>query len=186
MMMWGGDDPGDDQVSGRSPGERAVSTAGAITRHGITLPTEQITEFCRRWKIRELAVFGSFLRDDFEERSDIDLLIDPLNGVTWSVTDILAMQQEMANLTGPKSRAGRTTVGGEEPELHPQAAHSVHGAADLCGKMTPSSWRCCRLRAKSPDGEKGTGKKGTGKKGHHRYRPKQAGNSLSAALMLPC
>lgn len=42
-------------------------------RLGIT--TEQLTDFCRRWKIAELALFGSVLRDDFHQGSDIDILV---------------------------------------------------------------------------------------------------------------
>ncbi len=77
-----------------------MTPATTLTRHGITLPMDQIAEFCRRWKIRELAIFGSFLRDDFGEQSDIDLLIDPSAGATWALADYLAMEEEMAKLLG--------------------------------------------------------------------------------------
>ena len=73
-----------------------------ISRHGTTLPMGPIAEFCRRWKIRELAVFGSFLRDDFGDQSDIDLLIDATTGARWTFADLLAMQEEMARLLGRK------------------------------------------------------------------------------------
>ncbi|MGF1457757.1 MAG: nucleotidyltransferase family protein [Leptolyngbyaceae cyanobacterium] len=36
------------------------------------LPYEQLPAFCQRWKITELALFGSILRDDFGPNSDID------------------------------------------------------------------------------------------------------------------
>lgn len=42
--------------------------------HNIDIPEEKITEFCRRRKIVELALFGSVLRDDFGPGSDIDVL----------------------------------------------------------------------------------------------------------------
>ena len=38
--------------------------------HNIDLPEERIAAFCRRWKIVELALFGSVLRDDFRPGSD--------------------------------------------------------------------------------------------------------------------
>jgi uncharacterized protein len=79
-----------------------MSISTTILRHGIALPMDQIAEFCHRWKIRELAVFGSFLRDDFGDRSDIDLLIDPRTGVAWTFNDLLAMEEEMARLLGRK------------------------------------------------------------------------------------
>jgi predicted nucleotidyltransferase len=34
------------------------------------LPKEKIAEFCNRWKITELALFGSILRDDFRQSSE--------------------------------------------------------------------------------------------------------------------
>ncbi len=34
-------------------------------------PMDEIAEFCRRWKIQEMAVFGSVLRADFDSESDI-------------------------------------------------------------------------------------------------------------------
>ena len=44
----------------------------------LTITPEQLKDFCIRWQIAELAVFGSILRDDFrlngEIPSDIDLL----------------------------------------------------------------------------------------------------------------
>jgi len=43
--------------------------------HGIDLPKEKVAEFCRKWRIRELALFGSVLRDDFGDDSDIDVLV---------------------------------------------------------------------------------------------------------------
>lgn len=42
----------------------------------IPIPREAIAEFCRRHRIRELALFGSVLRTDFAADSDIDVLVD--------------------------------------------------------------------------------------------------------------
>ena len=41
----------------------------------ISLPHEQLADFCRRWKVTELALFGSVLRDDFRPDSDVDVLV---------------------------------------------------------------------------------------------------------------
>ncbi len=48
----------------------------AMNRHHIHLPPKKIAEFCRRHNIRKLALFGSVLRDDFNEESDVDVLIE--------------------------------------------------------------------------------------------------------------
>ena len=42
----------------------------------ITLPTDRITEFCRKNRVKSLAVFGSVLRADFRSDSDIDVLVE--------------------------------------------------------------------------------------------------------------
>jgi len=34
--------------------------------NNIRIPKDKIAEFCRRYHIRKLALFGSVLRDDFE------------------------------------------------------------------------------------------------------------------------
>jgi len=39
------------------------------------LDQQQIAEFCRKWRIKELALFGSVLRDDFRDDSDVDFLV---------------------------------------------------------------------------------------------------------------
>ena len=37
----------------------------------IEIPKEKIADFCRKWKIVELSLFGSVLRDDFRPDSDV-------------------------------------------------------------------------------------------------------------------
>ena len=41
----------------------------------IHLPYAQIAALCERYGVRELAVFGSVLREDFGPESDIDFLV---------------------------------------------------------------------------------------------------------------
>ena len=41
----------------------------------LSLPYEQIAEFCRKWHVSEFALFGSVLRDDFRPDSDVDVLV---------------------------------------------------------------------------------------------------------------
>ena len=46
------------------------------TRAKITVPQEQIAEFCQKHHIRKLALFGSVLRKDFRPGSDVDVLVE--------------------------------------------------------------------------------------------------------------
>ncbi len=43
----------------------------------LELPMGQIADFCHRWGIARLEIFGSALRDDFGPDSDVDFLFTP-------------------------------------------------------------------------------------------------------------
>lgn len=62
---------------------------------GISIPIEKIKDFCQRWKISELALFGSVLREDFSPNSDIDLLVRFFAGTNYSLFDMVRMQNEL-------------------------------------------------------------------------------------------
>jgi predicted nucleotidyltransferase len=77
----------------------------------LNLPQSQLIEFCRRWRIRELAVFGSALREDFGPDSDIDLLVTFAPDADWSLLDHVQMQLELAELLErPVDLASRRAV----------------------------------------------------------------------------
>jgi len=63
--------------------------------HKIDLPEGRIDEFCRKWKITELALFGSVVRDDFGPESDIDVLVTFAEGCGHSLFDLAQMQEEL-------------------------------------------------------------------------------------------
>jgi predicted nucleotidyltransferase len=46
-----------------------------MTIRVIELPMEKITQFCHKWQVIELALFGSVLREDFSLDSDIDVMV---------------------------------------------------------------------------------------------------------------
>ena len=64
------------------------------------VPEAALAEFCRRWKIAELAVFGSALRGDFGAESDIDLLVRFAPDADWSLFDHFRMEEELVRLLG--------------------------------------------------------------------------------------
>lgn len=59
-----------------------------------------LDDFCRRWKITELRVFGSALRQDFRRDSDLDLLVTFRTDAGWSLLDHVAMQEELSAIVG--------------------------------------------------------------------------------------
>ena len=66
----------------------------------IAMSLDELTRFCRRWKIRELALFGSALRDEFGPDSDVDILVDFDEDADWSLLNHIQMQQELQTLLG--------------------------------------------------------------------------------------
>jgi predicted nucleotidyltransferase len=66
----------------------------------LDIPMEAVKEFCRRWKVKELALFGSVLRDDFGPASDVDVLVEFAAEARWSLFDLVHMENELAALLG--------------------------------------------------------------------------------------
>ena len=66
----------------------------------LNVPTKALEEFCHKWKIEELAVFGSVLRTDFRADSDIDVLATFSTDADWSMFDLARMNDELSNLVG--------------------------------------------------------------------------------------
>jgi hypothetical protein len=68
----------------------------------ISIPDAHFADFCRRWKISELALFGSALRGDARPDSDVDLLVTFSKDAAWSVIDHFLMEEELETMLGRK------------------------------------------------------------------------------------
>jgi predicted nucleotidyltransferase len=66
------------------------------------LPMAEIRSFCDRWQITEFALFGSVLRDDFNQNSDIDILVTFATDAKRGLTETIQMQDELQTLFGRK------------------------------------------------------------------------------------
>jgi len=60
----------------------------------------EIDEFCKRWKVERLELFGSALRSDFGPESDVDILVTFADGSDWSLLDHVRMEEELAGIIG--------------------------------------------------------------------------------------
>jgi predicted nucleotidyltransferase len=67
----------------------------------IDLPRERIADFCRRNRVRRLALFGSVLGDDFGPESDVDVLVEFERGHRLGFA-FFALQDELSALLGRK------------------------------------------------------------------------------------
>jgi predicted nucleotidyltransferase len=66
----------------------------------VKIPMEKISDFCRRWKVTELALFGSALREDFSPDSDVDVLVSFAPEAHWSLFDLVVMEGELEAILG--------------------------------------------------------------------------------------
>jgi len=67
----------------------------------IDIPRDKIADFCRRNGIRKLALFGSVLRSDFRDDSDIDVLVEFEPGVRVGLR-FFAIPEELSEIIGRK------------------------------------------------------------------------------------
>lgn len=72
----------------------------SVVAKRFNVPKGKISNFCRRWKISEFALFGSVLGENFRPESDIDVLVTFAPDAGWSLLDHVEMQDELKSLFG--------------------------------------------------------------------------------------
>ena len=88
---------------------QGVQQQGRVFRH-ITVSPETIVDFCRRWHVSEMSLFGSVLRDDYNHESDIDVLVEFEPGSVPGL-QFCSMASELSCLLGrPVDILTRTAV----------------------------------------------------------------------------
>jgi uncharacterized protein len=70
----------------------------AMQEKKFFIPREQIGEFCHRWGVVELALFGSVLRSDFRPDSDADVLVTFSKEAKISLFDLVQMKMELEEI----------------------------------------------------------------------------------------
>ena len=68
----------------------------------IAIDQRRLKAYCRRWKITELSLFGSVLRDDFRPDSDVDVLVTFDPDARWTLFDLIHAEDELSTLVGRK------------------------------------------------------------------------------------
>ncbi len=66
----------------------------------ISIPKEQLQDFCKRWKVTEVALFGSVLRPDFSQASDVDVLVTFAPDARWTLFHFAQMRSELSLIFG--------------------------------------------------------------------------------------
>jgi predicted nucleotidyltransferase len=87
-----------EQIESQEVPITSQSSAAEHARPQITVPREQIADFCRRNHIRWLALFGSVLRDDFKPDSDVDVLVEFEPAARVTMFTLSRLQRELESI----------------------------------------------------------------------------------------
>ncbi len=68
----------------------------------LNVSHEELAIVCRRYQVRELALFGSMLREDHSPESDVDLLVSFQPAARVTFTTLARLQRELEAVLGRK------------------------------------------------------------------------------------
>ena len=89
----------------------------------IRLEKDKLAEFCRRNRIRRLALFGSVLRDDFGPDSDVDVLVEFEPSARVGLITLAGIEIELSRLLG--RRADIHTIKGLNPHFRDEVLRTA-------------------------------------------------------------
>ena len=75
---------------------RPFLTGPRFVKPQVPIDLAAIEAFCRRHRVRRLALFGSVLREDFTRESDVDVLVEFEPGATPGFFALFDMQEELS------------------------------------------------------------------------------------------
>lgn len=101
----------------------------------VSVEHEAMTTFCRNWRIAELALFGSILRDDFRPDSDVDVLVTFAHDAETTLFDLVRINDELEVLFGrPVDVVTRSAV---ERSRNPARRESILSTAEVIYAARP-------------------------------------------------
>ena len=74
----------------------------------FSLKKEKLAEFCKKYHIKRLAIFGSVLRNDYSPESDVDVLVDFEPDRTPGFFKLFDMEDELSRIFGGRKVDLRT------------------------------------------------------------------------------
>jgi len=69
----------------------------------IAIPHEKIAEFCKKYHIRKLSLFGSVISENFRQDSDVDVLVEFEPGQVVGLVRLAGMELELSEILGRKA-----------------------------------------------------------------------------------
>lgn len=68
----------------------------------LVFSKKEIEKLCQHWDIVELSFFGSVLRDDFREESDLDVMVSFSPSTEYGFFALSRLQEELESILGRK------------------------------------------------------------------------------------
>jgi uncharacterized protein len=75
-----------------------METIEKLRKNGISLDYKDIVLLCKKYHINELSIFGSSIREDFNQNSDVDILVSFGNKAEISLFDLMDLENEFSKL----------------------------------------------------------------------------------------
>ena len=79
-----------------------METIEKLQKHGIFLNYNDVLHLCKKYYIIELSIFGSSIRDDFTQNSDVDILVSFDKNSKITLFDIMELENEFSILLNRK------------------------------------------------------------------------------------
>ena len=74
-----------------------------LRKNGVFLDYGEIVRLCEKYRVKELSVFGSSIRDDFSEESDIDFLVSYFDKWDNTLIDMVHLKNELSALVNRRT-----------------------------------------------------------------------------------
>jgi predicted nucleotidyltransferase len=94
MLKWVRVDPS----TTRQPRTQSIDRDRQMAPATLDLPLDRIAALCRQYRVRELSLFGSALRDDFRPDSDLDMLVLFEPDAQIGFLELAALQDALADV----------------------------------------------------------------------------------------
>jgi predicted nucleotidyltransferase len=79
-----------------------METLEKLYKNGIFLEYIDIISLCKKYGIKELSIFGSSIREDFTQNSDVDILVSFENSSNVSLFDVMDLENDFSQLINRK------------------------------------------------------------------------------------
>jgi predicted nucleotidyltransferase len=75
-----------------------VGAIEKLRKNGIFLDYNDVVSLCKRYYITEMSIFGSSIRDDFTQDSDIDILVSFEQNSEITLFEIIELEKEFSRI----------------------------------------------------------------------------------------